>query len=382
MEQKSIKRTNHDENVKAGMKLMRKMHISQVHAGDVLGSDIYGRKGQTLLHKGVKLTNSYLSLLQMKRVHYVYIDEKYTYDIQLHPFIQSAARKRAVNVIHDTMTKLIDQRKEVRMTGLPLTGMHYRQVVQDILDNLMTQDYLFIHLSDLFVPEGYLFHHAVHVATIASIIGIAKGYSPDKLLDLGVGALLFDIGMTQIPASLWNKQEKLTEPERAIIQKHTVKGFDILRRERDISLLSAHCALQHHERFNGSGYPYRFKNEQIHEYARIVGLADTYAALTSSRSYRKRYSPHEAAEYLAGSGNTLFDHTLVQLFFKHVPIYPIASVVVLNSGETAVVSKTFSDTPLHPIVRVIKNPYGETITSPYEIDLRTDIRTTIVKALT
>lgn len=377
-----MNKTNHDEDVKAGMDVMRRMHISQVHSGDVLGSDIYGIKGQRLLHKGVKLTSSYLSLLRMKRIDYIYIDDKYTYDIQPHSSLQSAARRKAASIIHDTMTRLIDQRTESGSATLPCSGAQYQQAAQEIVDNLMTQEYLLIPLSDLVLPEGHLFHHAINVATIAGIIGIAKGYSVDKLLDLGVGALLFDIGMTQIPASLWNKQGKLTESERTLIKEHTIKGFNILRRQRDISLLSAHCALQHHERYDGSGYPYTFKNEHIHEYARIVGLADTYAALTSNRSYRKRYSPHEAAEYVAGSGNTLFDYELVQLFLKHVPIYPVASVVMLNSGETAVVAKTFPDTPLHPLVRVIKNPYGETIASPYEVDLRTDMRTTIVEVLT
>ncbi|WP_078414305.1 HD-GYP domain-containing protein [Priestia abyssalis] len=360
---------------------MRRMHISQVQSGDVLGSDIYGIKGQRLLHKGTKLTSSYLSLLWMKRIDYVYIDDKYTHDIQPYCSLQPAVRKKAVSMIHDTITKLLDKRSVTGIAMLPCSGIQYQQAAQEIVDNLMTQEHLLIPLSDLVLPEGHLFHHAINVATIAGIIGMAKGYSADKLLDLGVGALLFDIGMSQIPASLWNKRGKLTETELALIQEHTVKGFEILRRQRDISLLSAHCALQHHERYDGSGYPRQLKKDDIHEYAQIVGLADTYAALTSTRSYRKRYSPQEAAEYLAGSGNTLFDHELVQLFFKHVPIYPIASVVVLNSGETAVVAETFSDTPLYPIVRVIKNPYGETIESPYEIDLRTEVRTTIVEVL-
>jgi HD-GYP domain-containing protein (c-di-GMP phosphodiesterase class II) len=358
---------------------MRRMHISHVRSGDVLGSDLYGKKGQRLLHKGVKLTSPYLSLLRLKQVDYVYIDDISTYDIQPHPFLPSAQRKRGIHIIHDTMTKLADQKGDA--SALPYSATQYKQVAEDMVDNIMTQEHLLIPLSELVLPEAHLFHHAIQVAAISLAIGIAKGYSADKLLDLGTGALLFDIGMTQIPASLWNKRGGLTDPERSIINTHTLEGFRILRRQRDISFYSACCALQHHERYDGSGYPYGLPNGNVHEYGRIVALADTYAALTSARSYRTRYSRKEAAEYIAGSGNTLFDYELVQLFLKHVPIYPVASAVRLHSGETAVVSETFSDTPLHPIVRVTQNPYGETIKSPYEIDLRSDLQTTIVEVL-
>lgn len=255
-----------------------------------------------------------------------------------------------------------------------------QQLAGEIVNHLMNEKHLLIPLSDLVLPSAHLFHHAVQVAVISVTIGIAKRYSTNQLLDLGTGALLVDIGMTQIPTSLWNKPGNLTEAERAIINTHTEKSFHILRRQLDLSLSSAYCALQHHERFDGSGYPYGLRGEDIHEYARIVALADTYTALTSSRSYRKRYTRKEAVEYIAGSGNTLFDYELVQLFLKHVAVYPIASVVKLHSGETAVVSETFPDTPLHPIVRVIQNPYGEAV-HPYELDLRTELRASIVDIL-
>lgn len=360
---------------------MRRTHISQIHPGDVLGSDIYGVKGTRLLNKGVKLTGSYISLLQMKGIEYLYIDDKHTYDIQASPLISPTVRQMAVTKVYETMTGLIDKKIFLTKVSSPDLGMEYQQIFQEILDYLLTQDSLLINLSDLFISKGYFFHHSVNVATIAGILGIAKGYSAEKLLDLGVGALLFDIGMTQVPTELWRKQGDLTTMERTLIEEHSYRGFKMLRRQRNISLFSAHCALQHHERYDGSGYPRQLKKDQIHEYSRIVGLADVYDALTSSRNHRKRHSPQEAAEYLAASGNVLFDYELIKLFLNYVAIYPVASVVLLNMGETAIVSKVFPGLPLHPIVRIIRDPYGETLESPYEIDLRTEISTTIVRAL-
>lgn len=143
------------------------------------------------------------------------------------------------------------------------------------------------------------FYHSVNVATIAGVIGIAKGYRPQQLLDLGIGALLFDIGMTQLPDELWRKKGELTKEETEIVRRHTYLGFELLRRQRNISLFSAHCALQHHERCDGNGYPRPLSGDDIHEYARIVAIADVFDALTSARYHRRQYSPHEAAEYLS-----------------------------------------------------------------------------------
>jgi HD-GYP domain-containing protein (c-di-GMP phosphodiesterase class II) len=360
---------------------MRRTHISQIHPGDVLGSDLYGVKGTRLLHKGVKLTNSYISLLQVKGIEYLYIDDQHTYDIQASPLISPTVRQMAVKKVYETMTGLIDKKIFLTRVSSQDIGLEYQKIFKEILDDLLTQDHLLINLSELFISKGYFFHHSVNVATIAGIIGIAKGYSADKLLDLGAGALLFDIGMTQIPTELWEKQGDLTIVERTIMEEHCFRGFQMLRRQRNLSLFSAHCALQHHERYDGSGYPRQLQKDQIHEFARIVGLADVYDALISSRNHRKRYSPHEAAEYLAASGNILFDYEMVKIFLKYVAVYPVASIVLLNTGETGVVSKVFFDFPLHPVVRVIKNLRGEELKSPYEIDLRTHISTTIVKVL-
>ena len=359
---------------------MRKLHISSVKSGDTLAVDIFGTNGTVLLSRGVKLTEYYIRGLKEKGVQYLYIDDKYTYDIGTRPIISATIRQQAVKKVYDTMTALIDQRKLLgRVSTLDL-GLEYQKVFKEILDYLLSQENLVISLSDLVISSGYFFHHSVNVATIAGIIGIARGYSPQQLLDLGVGALLFDIGMTQIPESLWGKKGFLTTEEKDLLHKHTIYGFEMLRRQRNISILSAHCALQHHERYDGGGYPRGLKEKEIHEYARIVAIADVFDALTSARYHRKQYAPHEAAEYLSAAGNILFDYELIKTFLSYVAIYPVGTTVVLNTGYIGVVAKVFPEFPLRPIVRIMKNPYGEQLKSPYEIDLRKEINITIVKA--
>ncbi|WP_226373789.1 hypothetical protein L0P96_04585 [Anoxybacillus flavithermus] len=105
-----------------------------------------------------------------------------------------------------------------------------------------------------------------------------------------------------------------------------------------------------------------------------------FDALTSPRDHRKQHSPHEAAEYLCAAGNTLFDYELIKTFLKYVAIYPLGTNVVLNTGYRGVVSNIFPEYPLRPVVRILQNPNGEVLKSPFEIDLRKEVNVTIVEA--
>jgi HD-GYP domain-containing protein (c-di-GMP phosphodiesterase class II) len=201
------------------------------------------------------------------------------------------------------------------------------------------------------------------------------GLTRDQMIDLGVGAMLHDIGKTQIPMEILMKPGKLTDEEYALMKEHSLQGYQMLKDIPDIPLLSAHCALQHHERLDGSGYPRGLKGDEIHLYGKIVGIADVYDALTTNRVYRKAFLPHEALEYLFTSTGQ-FDSNLIAVFRDHVAIYPIGLIVTLSNGVKAVVVDINTKYPQRPIVRVLKNADGQEII-PYEIDLSQDFSITV-----
>lgn len=186
---------------------------------------------------------------------------------------------------------------------------------------------------------------------------------------LGLGSLLHDIGKTQIPQKLLFKPQKLDDEEYRQMRAHAEIGFRILKDEPNVPLLAAHCALQHHERYDGSGYPRGLKGSEIHEYAQLLGLADSYDALTSHRIYRPAMLPHQAVEVLYAGSGTLYSQRILEIFRDKVAIYPPGIMVNLSTGEMGVVARINSDTPHRPVVRVITNPSGETLQVPYELDL-------------
>ena len=151
----------------------------------------------------------------------------------------------------------------------------------------------------------------------------------------------------------------------------------MLKDEPNIPILVAHCAYQHHERINGGGYPRGISGTDIHEYARWIGLVDSYDAMTTHRVYRAPMLPHQAMENLFTGAGELYDHEKLSLFRDKVAIYPIGVTVTLDTGETGVVVDLNVSAPYRPVVRVFEDEVGQVII-PYEIDLSKKLNVMIV----
>ncbi|WP_168120628.1 HD domain-containing phosphohydrolase [Paenibacillus sp. HB172176] len=228
------------------------------------------------------------------------------------------------------------------------------------------------------MKDPFLFQHTINVAMLASIIGFAKTYNHQQLYELIVASLLFDIGMLDLPNELVRKRSRITSIERDRIEQHTIEGYKMLANRSDIPKTAAIAALQHHERYDGSGYPSRMTSRKIHEFAKIIAIADMYDALVSERYHRDSYSRGDAVELLLGSGNRLFDLSLVKLFVNHISIYPIGSEVRLNSGQHAIIASVNSSFVQRPVVKVIRESDGSIVEAPYEIDLKAHLELVIV----
>lgn len=359
------------------------MQIQNVKPGVTLAKPIYMDNGTVLLGSGTELTSRFIDRLMRLGIHQVYIEDSHTMDVMPDEEICPETRKQAVEAVYATMTSLMNQPKITNRAATPEFGATFRKVFGQILDDLAHRKDVMANLSTLYSMDGYLFHHSVNVAVLAGIVGMAKGYSRNQLIDLGVGALLFDIGMTQLPFDLLNKNAKLTDEERILICNHTEAGFNLLRRQSNISLISAHCALQHHERYSGCGYPRSLKEQQIHEFAQIIGLADIFDSMITPRPYRNAYTPHEVVEYLFASGGFYFDLELVKLFLSKIAVYPLSTMVELNTKQIGVVTHVHAHSTHRPVIRVMIERDGLPALSPYEIDLShgSNVAITITKTI-
>ncbi|PWK10249.1 HD-GYP domain-containing protein [Tumebacillus permanentifrigoris] len=346
------------------------MHISSTQTlqpGVKLAKNIYMSNGNVLLAEGKELSQSMIQRLLNLGITQVYIQDPRTDDLQLQEAVSEETRNRVVRVVYNTFNEMIEARKWHRTLANPRLGREFRKAFEDILHDLQAHRNVMINLTQIYTTDQYLYSHSVNVGIYAAALGMAMGLKRDQLLDLGIGALLHDIGKTQIPQEILMKPGKLTDEEYGIMKEHSTIGYNLLREHSDIPLISAHCALQHHERLDGTGYPRGIKEGEIHLYGQIVGVADVYDALTSNRVYRKAYLPHEALEMLFTSTGQ-FDMELIRKFRDNVALYPIGLTVELSTGERAVVVDINSKFPHRPILRILQDAQGNNV-QPREIDL-------------
>jgi HD-GYP domain-containing protein (c-di-GMP phosphodiesterase class II) len=180
---------------------------------------------------------------------------------------------------------------------------------------------------------------------------------------------LHDIGLTKIDTSILSYNRALTIDEFKEVQTHTTLGFQLLKDEANIPLIAAHCAFQHHERMDGSGYPRGIKGNEIHDFAQLIAIADSYEAMTSHRAFRNAMLPHEAMEVLYGSADVKYDRKKIALFRDNVAIYPLGLTVKLNTGEKGVVTQVNPNYAQRPIIRIFQEADGRMAEPIYEVDL-------------
>ncbi|MBI6546819.1 MAG: hypothetical protein HY692_08490 [Cyanobacteria bacterium NC_groundwater_1444_Ag_S-0.65um_54_12] len=179
-----------------------------------------------------------------------------------------------------------------------------------------------------------------------------------------------------------NKPGKLTELEFERVKEHARAGFDMLR---EIWSLSAHAkiiVLQHHERYDGTGYPKGLKGQDIHMYGQIGAIADVYDALTSDRTYRRRLLPNEAIDFLVGHGDRYFSKDIITTFISVIAPYPIGTMVKLSTNDVGIVTEVDMKVATRPVVRILRDAKGKELEPPLRtVYLDKDLTITIAKVI-
>ncbi|MCX8129948.1 MAG: HD-GYP domain-containing protein [Clostridia bacterium] len=340
---------------------MRRISIENCHEGMILGKTIFSDGSRILLNEGVELKQSYIERLKLYNVSEIYIQDELSSDIFISDVVDERTRIEAKALVKSVME---DCRKNSR-----IDSDRAKLMVDRIIDELLSQRDILVNLSDIKTTDDYTFAHSVNVCILSLITGMKLGLNQLRLKDLGVGALLHDIGKTLVPAEIIKKPGELTDEEYETVKQHTVLGHNILKADLDISISSAFVAFGHHERYDGSGYPMGLKGDNIHLFARIVAIADVYDALTSDRVYHKKMKNHEAIELITTVGAHQFDNEILQCFIKNIAMYSMGTGVILDTGERGIVVDCNKDFPTRPVIRIVYRANGEKVNVYEEIDL-------------
>lgn len=213
--------------------------------------------------------------------------------------------------------------------------------------------------------------HSISVGLLSYAIGTVMKYTGENLRRLVLGALLHDIGKLTIPLSILNKPMALNEEEYRLIQTHPTRGVQYSS-EFFLPRSVLTTILEHHERWNGSGYPHGLCKNAIHPYSQIVAVADVFDALITDRPYRPGIPPYHAIEMLIQGSATNFSPDVITAFLHMIQIYPENSLVTLNTGESGIVIEYSLPLPTRPIIRILYDASGKPVESEQIVDLNLD----------
>lgn len=312
-----------------------------------LGQNIYEGSGRLLYEKHLLLSEQYISNLEFLGFPGVYIDDEFTRGVEIQQVLRPEVRSQALKVVHDLFS-LNSKIKEPDQLEIKL-----KKTIEHILDDILEKGDVMVNMLDIKNYSDYIFYHSVNVAMLSAVIGVRYGLSEGQLQQLMIAALLHDIGKKFIDQELVSEMRAQSEEEEREWRMHPKRGAEFIKNNFCFETVIVDSIKQHHEAYDGSGYPAGKAGEDITLYARIIRLADAYDAMTSRRPLHPEHSPSDAVEYLMAQTGRQFDPQLVDIFIHKIAVYPVGCEVELSTGQHAVVVQNFERFSLRPLVKVI-----------------------------
>ncbi|MGD8566883.1 MAG: HD-GYP domain-containing protein [Gammaproteobacteria bacterium] len=255
--------------------------------------------------------------------------------------------------VHAKAKSYIDNMMQTVRDGKEVNVREVKALVSDLANDIVENPTALIWLTQLKNRDEYTSIHSLNVCILSLFFGRSLQLGSQQLNELGLGALLHDIGKLRVPLAILNKPGALTDEEFEIMKKHTTDGYNLLKDKPEIGRPSLDIIQHHHERIDGGGYPFGLEDEQIGLYSKIVKIVDVYDAVTSKRAYHNEIPPYHALNCIYSERDTAFDEKLVQQFLKHMGIYPVGSTVELSTGEIGVVTTVNEKRHLTPTLLLV-----------------------------
>jgi len=289
---------------------------------------------------------------------------------QLHRPLKVKEEEKELSIsVYEQAISLMERilnRKELKLLD-EVENIH--KVVEGIVDRVSLNDSTLIALTQRSSPSDYLKFHSVNVSILTVHLALSVGYSREKLIEIGIAALLHDIGMIEYK-EVWNRAVKLSSKELSEIRKHALAGMQALQRVEKFEGNIARAAYQHHERVNRNGYPEGIDNSEIDKSVQMLAVVSVYSALIHDRLYRVKIIPYEAMKTIINLSGTDFEPQMVKSFVQCMSLYPVGSYVQLNNGEIGRVVRSNPGYLTRPVVNILFSPDGSRVKKVETVNLK------------
>lgn len=372
---------------------MKRIFITDLEVGMILGEAVFNQQNAVeLLTKGTAIRENHIRMMQNLGMIDVLIGEELDSKSQSehvnsiasylvnNSYLSNALEEIKAIDYTEVVTSICNRNMQIQLiTGegnIPIDEKHkevlegtkkvFEQIrsgdvldresleaqVEALLPDMLRNNDILMRLNQMKETDDYSFNHALRVSMLSSMIGKWLGYSDERLKELALTGLLFDIGKLKIPEEILLKKGPLTPSEMEIAQKHSQLGYLLLLKTPGITQDVKFAALQHHERLDGTGYPLKVKEGQIHEYSKIIMVADTFDAMIQNRVYKEKVSPFQAAEYIYWHSGSIFDAKICHVLLSNLSEFYLGKACVLSNGNKGRIVYIDINEPIRPIVQI------------------------------
>ena len=324
--------------------------VSDLVAGMILSEDVFTENGELVLGTGVKLNSQFIDKLNDKNIFVVHVHESKDNDV-------SNAKPL---VIEKSDTQLAYERSVERFKGVFNSirfGRHVgmgeiSDIVEPLVDQVMNNKGVVRQLWQLESCDLYTFDHSVSVSLTSALLARWLKCDNETIRLVAIAGLMHDIGKVNIPDEILNKPGSLTPEEMKVMKTHATLGYVLLMNQKSVPDEVLLAVLQHHERYDGCGYPSGLKGENIHPVSRIVSVADIFCAMTTKRVYREASNPFYVAKQIQEQSYGYLDPKLTHVFLARISNYYIGNLVKISDGRIGEVVMIHRTAPHRPLIRV------------------------------
>lgn len=327
---------------------MKQVMSDLLQEGMILGQDIHDKNMVLFLSTGTILSPQHIRALRNMDLAVVDIVEKVLDNGESQPLI---IEDRLATEYRKSVENFKVIFKETRI-GKKLVHDELEACVTPLLEEIAGNNNIAKRLWQIENCDEYTYDHSVQVCMIASLLGKWLGYKDQELREIAIAGLLHDIGKINIPDEILNKPEELNAEEFKIMKTHATLGYVLLMNNKEFEDKTLMAVFQHHEWYDGTGYPHGVKGKDISKYARIITIADVYSAMISDRVYRKRKTPFEVARLIMDSTFGCFDPYYSMIFLNKISQFYVGNIVKLTTGEIGEVVMIPKNEPARPLIKV------------------------------
>jgi len=343
---------------------MRRISAKYARPGMVLSLPVYDNYGNLLLYPTTRLDEESIQLMLQGGVSEILLEDWRTNDVPIVLMFSPELEGRLTRAYHHLV---VDNRGKNSISRFSLDEVQV--AIVDLTRNLGLESIGELNATGCIFPEDYIYVQPVKTAIISMAIGHKIGLPKGELIKLGMAAVLKDVGYLIMPPEILNNLPNGGEEDEALVADHPVLGYKLLSQSQSTSGDVARAVLQHHEHWDGSGYPQGLRGEAISHFAQIIAIADKYSSFLLVKPGQSRTLSHEIIEYIMAYSGEMFKPDLVEVFVRQIPCYPSGLSVELNTKERGIVSDPNLGFIGRPVVRICYNSRGLPVNEPYDINL-------------